>query len=223
MRFTPAPMTRRTPRTTLLALLLVTSAQSASIRFASDAVAQVPAATDATERNDQVLTRFVLDCLEGAVATDKVAAVFPSDISFVGSAFAGARLEHGQTVLIERSIEAARDQDGASTVEMQLDEAGVLYQRRGRRELERTIRFSARYIIRSSSGAVTTADRCDATHADIVSRVDVPALELEAFPVTRGSIPGPGGVRRFVAPVVAGAAAAVSAYLLFSLRSDSGS
>ena len=218
-------MTRRTPQTAVLAFLLVAAAQCAQIPYGSEALAQVPEtdATAAVERNDQVFTQFVLGCLEGSADADTVAAVFPSEIAFAAVEFASARVARGQTVLIEPSLEAAREKDGASTIEMQIDDAGVLYQRRGRRELGRTVRFSARYIIRTPRGAVTTADRCDATHSDVISRADVPSLELEAYPITRGAVPGPGGARRFVAPVVAGAAAAVSAYLLFSLRSDSGS
>jgi hypothetical protein len=89
--------------------------------------------------------------------------------------------------------------------------------------LDRTITLRLRYVVSKPDGEIVKSDRCEAQGTDAIKRSIVGEMENELFPITRGTVPGPSGVRRFLGPAVAGAAAVVSAYLLFSLRSESNS
>ena len=167
------------------------------------------------------MSRMVAECVSpNRIPANPVALSIPEDIAFATpdliSAFRAER----------RSVFATGDlDDGArepsSRVLVSLDEALVTYERQSRRRLSRTVSVRLRYIVTDPSDEVVDSDRCEASATDVVARSEIHLIENELYPVTEGMIPGPTGVRRLLGPVVAGAAAVVSAYLLFSLRNES--
>lgn len=171
--------------------------------------------------NETVYAEMLADCVSPEhELPDSLVLVSPEGFAFAQPIVIDALRNRGTTVF-ERSASVSPP-SRVPVLTLDVDDAGVSYERDGNRRLRRAIAVRARITVTDASGKVIVAVRCDDTRSDTIPRAALGTVENEAYPVTVGTVPPPGGVSRFVAPAVAATAVVISAYLLFSLRSGSG-
>jgi hypothetical protein len=175
-----------------------------------------------------MFARMLVDCVAPVLKPGPPLVVnLPDEAGFAEPDIVAAFLSAGRTVVLPDedegdSLATPRSVRQASLA-IQLDEASVTYTRRGRRAVERTVNLRAYYLARDSNDAVSASDRCEYSESDQVRKADIGDIEDQNYPLTVGDGPGRSRLSRILTPVVAAGAVVVSAYLLFALRSESGS
>ena len=188
-----------------------------------------PLEASAQERNASIFARMLLDCVAPELKPGPPLIIdLPDEAGFAAPDIVAAFLDAGRSVVLpdERTrldSLAAPDSETGASLAIQLDDASVAYTRSGRRVVERTVNLRAHYLARTSNEVVSASDRCEYSESDQVRRADIGNIEDPAFPATVGEGPGRSRLSRILTPVVAAGAVVVSAYLLFALRSESGS
>lgn len=164
---------------------------------------------------------MLLDCVAPTIASGPPLVVhLPDEVGFAEPDIAAAFLAVGRTIVLPDDSSNVNAQESLT---VRLDGASIVYARRGRREVDRTIDLRASYIARESNGVVAASDRCTYSESDRLRKSALSQIEDPAWPLTDGDGPGRSRFGRILTPVVAAGAVVVSAYLLFALRSESGS
>lgn len=96
----------------------------------------------------------------------------------------------------------------------------VVYARAGRHTLRRTATLHLRYTLTAPDGRVLRDGRCERAADDTLARRDKSRVENPAFPETQAPMPPRRWLRRTLEPAVLAATVVLTAYLLFTLRSN---
>ncbi len=114
----------------------------------------------------------------------------------------------------------AADAPAVPTLQYTIDEVALTYARANRKALARNVVLGLSYTLTAPDGQLLGENRCRETYDDVIARGQQEALEQATYPETQGTAPPPGWMRRYLEPVVLGAATVVTVVLFFSLRSD---
>ena len=137
----------------------------------------------------------------------------PEEMPYVRAVLVAAWQTDGRTIFLPDSTRAGL------RIAYAVEEAGVRYEKRRRKQLAREVRLALRYDISDQDGRVLADDRCALVRSDVIARAQRTAVETEAWPETQGAAPRRSRVRRMLQPVVLTAAMTITAWLFFSLRS----
>lgn len=106
----------------------------------------------------------------------------------------------------------------AALLDIDLERAGVTYQRDGSGWLTRTVSLALAVQLTADSREILHDELCTPSATDRIRRDAVPGLEESAYPETRGTVPL-SLWRRAVQPAMITLATAAGTVLFFSLRS----
>lgn len=203
----PRPATRRNAAAPLLALLALLVAWGACAS-ARPGMAQ-PA-------NRALFEEMAIDCLGTLPDTEERNLILraPEEMPYLRAALVNAWQADGYTIFLPDSAKSG------VRIAYAVEEAGIRYERRRRKQLAREARLALRYDISDADGRVLADERCALMRSDVVARAQRAALESEAWPETQGTPPRRSKVRRLLEPAVLTAAMAITAWLFFSLRSS---
>jgi hypothetical protein len=166
------------------------------------------------QTNMDVLSGLASTCLPGAGGLTVVTLKAPSRLPFLGSAMVSTLTAQGVTVL-----SAAEPLDStAALLDIDLERAGVTYQRDGSGWLTRTVSLALAVQLTADSREILHDELCTPSATDRIRRDAVPGLEESAYPETRGTVPL-SLWRRAVQPAMITLATAAGTVLFFSLRS----
>lgn len=173
--------------------------------------------------NIDVYQQIAVGCVAEAPAA--VAAFrldMPAQMPYLRSALAARWQEMQKQVYLADSTYTTAP-PSLPTLEIQIEQAGIDYQRGGRKSVNRAVTLGLRYTLIGGDGQLLQEGHCADTVRDTVPRDQLDALATPAYPETQAEAPPAGWFRRYAQPAVLTAATAVTVYLFFSLRSDSSS
>ena len=165
--------------------------------------------------NRVLFEEMAIDCLGTLPETEGDLILHaPEEMPYVRAVLVAAWQADGRTIFLPDSTRPGL------RIAYAIEEAGVHYEKRRRKQLAREVRLVLRYDIADQDGRVLADDRCALMRSDVITRAQRTAVETEAWPETQGAPPRRSRVRRMLEPVVLTAAMTVTAWLFFSLRSS---
>ncbi len=126
----------------------------------------------------------------------------------------------GRAVYLADSTQATPASSALPRLLAATEQVRVVYARVGRRTLRRTATLHLRYTLTAPDGRVLDDGRCERVAADTLARRDKSRVENPVFPETQAPLPEQGWLRRTLEPAVLAATVVLTAYLLFTLRSN---
>ncbi len=103
----------------------------------------------------------------------------------------------------------------------QMSNASVSYTRANRKDVSRSATLSMRYTLLDPLGEFIAHDICNQSFTDTIPKSIIPEVESELFPETQAEIPPDRWIRRYLQPIIIGAATALASFLFFNLRTNS--
>ncbi len=171
-----------------------------------------------TPTNLEAYQTLALRCLAAVPDTASVVVLdAPALMPYLRTALTDAWRSDGRTLFLADSAAVG---PAAPRLAYAIEHVGVAYERARRKRLNRTVSLALRYTLTTAQGRLLDEARCSETFTDTIRRADHAALESEAFPETRGTLPRAGWMRRYLEPAALAAATAITVYLFFNLRSD---
>ena len=166
--------------------------------------------------NRALFEEMALDCLGTLPETEARTLILqaPEDMPYVRAALVAAWQHDGHAVFLPDSARTG------VRIAYAVEEAGIRYEKRRRKQLAREARLVLRYDIADADGRVLADERCALMRSDLIARTQRIAMESEAWPETQGTPPRKSTVRRLLEPAVLTTAMAITTWLFFSLRSD---
>lgn len=166
--------------------------------------------------NRVLFEEMAIDCLGILPETEGRNLILraPAEMPYVRAALVAAWRADGHAIFLPDSAKTG------VRVAYAVEEAGIRYERKRRKQLAREARLVLRYDVTDADGRVLADERCERMRADVIARTQRAALESEAWPETQGTPPRRSKVRRLLEPAVTTAAIAIAAWLFFSLRSS---
>lgn len=173
-----------------------------------------PAAAQPT--NAEAYAALARDCMTALPdSVDAFTLDAPAAMPYLRTALVGPWRAEGRRVFVADSAAAARPR-----LAVRVERAAVDYERAGRRRVARTVTLALRVTLTGPDGDLWQERACPGVYQDVVPRAALARLEDPAFAETQGPVPEGGRLRRWVEPAVLTAAAAVTVYLFFTVRSD---
>ena len=165
--------------------------------------------------NRVLFEEMAVDCLGTLPETEGDLILHaPEEMPYVRAVLVAAWQAEGRAIFLPDPARAGL------RIAYAIEEAGVRYEKRRRKQLAREVRLVLRYDITDQDGRVLADERCALARSDFIARTQRTAVETEAWPETQGAPPRRSRVRRMLEPVVLTAAMTVTAWLFFSLRSS---
>ncbi len=169
--------------------------------------------------NRDVIVSLVGNCVSNTIASDSsVAYSYSGSTGFIESGVVAAWLSEGKSVRVHDNASKEKH------LEFQTTNIAVQYRRSSRSTVDREVSVSTIGTVRDADGTIIESIDCPDSFRDTVDRHQLDSIEDSEIPLTQGTRPSRGFVRKYLQPVVVAAASAVTVYLFFSIRSnDSGS
>ena len=178
-------------------------------------VTQVAAQSAGPPTNIEVYQNLAVDCLAAAAVPDSFRLSDDGDAPYLRGALLGQWLEEGRFVYQNDTTSATRP---LHRMMFEADRQALSYHREGRR-VRRHVELGLRYEITAPDGRLAAASRCDLRNSDVLDRSDIPRVDDSRFSATTAEVPAASWRRRYLEPVIVGAATAVTVVLFFTLRS----
>lgn len=102
----------------------------------------------------------------------------------------------------------------------QISDARVTYEKQKKGFVRRTVNVSISAILYQNDEVRQSIVSCPGVYSDEIARSSISDVEDPSVPETVSAAPQSGFLKRYVQPVIVGAASAVAVYLFFSVRSD---
>lgn len=170
------------------------------------------------ETNMDVLSRLATSCLPETEGQDALTLATPSRLPFLGSALVSVLASRGLRVLAVTAELAEAEMPPAARMDVDLERAGVTYERAGSGWLTRTVNLGLTVRLTGADREILHDALCTPSATDRVRTGAIPGLEESAYPETRGTVPL-SLWRRAVQPAMITLATAAGTVLFFSLRS----
>lgn len=174
--------------------------------------------TNAQPTNREVMVSLVTSCLAPAVdSSTAISYTYHGSESFIETGIVSSWLSDGRTVSVH-------DNDSMENhLEIHVTDLAVNYTRLSRKSVSRTVTAAVMATLKSSDNEILEAVNCPGSFDDVLDRRKLVSVEDSQLPVTAAPHPSSGIIRKYIQPVIVGAASAVTVYLFFSIRSSNDS
>lgn len=181
---------------------------------ASSATSQTAPPTSFPPTNIEIYQNLALECLTDAALPDSFRLADSRGAPYIRGALVAHWLDEGRTVYADDTTSTATP----SRLSFEADRQAVRYEREGKR-IRRHVELGLRYEVIAADRRLTAASRCDLTHTDVLDRSHIQRIDDGRYAATTAELPPASWRRRYLEPVIVGAATAVTVVLFFTLRS----
>lgn len=172
----------------------------------------------AQDSNEAIYTQLALACMPALSAEQESVSLSPfNKMPYVRSALVDSLKSLDTKVYLPDSTRSL------AQLSYTINKATVSYKRLRRKKVQRDVTFNAAVMLVSHDGEVLEDAVCDKQFSDTVKLADLSSLESGSYPETQASHPKAGLAKRFLQPAMLTAASALTVYMFFTLRSESGS
>jgi len=180
----------------------------------SSAASQSAPPTNIPPTNIEVYQNLALVCLTDAALPDSFSLAESGGAPYIREALVAHWLDEGRAVYADDTTSTAR----RSRLSFEADRQTVRYEREGKR-IRRHVELGLHYEVTAADRRLTAASRCDLNHTDVLDRSQIQRVDDARFAATTAELPPSSWRRRYLEPVIVGAATAVTVVLFFTLRS----
>lgn len=180
-----------------------------------------PDSSSAQVTNREVMISLVSTCLAPAIEDESTLSyTYRGSESFVEAGVVAGWLQDGKSVSI---FSGGDSQPAVSHLDFSVTDLDVAYERASKHTVGRTVSVVVMGTHRNSDDQILHAIDCPASFEDVLDRNSLSLVEDTELEVTTAEHPSQGVIRKYVQPVIVGAASAVTVYLFFTIRSSNDS